>query len=343
MSATPEDECGAVSLALRDAAVALGHPLCADYHLVGALGVSPARLTRAGGRRVSTNDAYLEPARDRPNLTVRGETLVARIAVEHGRAVGVVAGGEEIEAGEVIVSAGAVHSPALLLRSGLDRPGVGANLADHAFVGAILALRNPADPDQPVISTVLRYSSGLGGVADMQMLPFNHLGSGPGRLSLGQIAVALMEPRSKGRVRLASDDPEVDPVVEFDMLSDALDMERMLLGMRHLRRLVGHPAIAAIADSVVLDEEGTSFEELAGDDPLREWLLAHVSDYVHACGTCRMGHPDDPMAVVDPRCRYIGVEGLRIVDASVMPVIPRANTHLTTVMIAEKVAAQING
>ena len=115
----------------------------------------------------------------------------------------------------------------------------------------------------------------------------------------------------------------------------------MVQGIRHLNRLVHHPAISAIADSVVLDEQGTSFEDVADDGALREWLARRVNDYVHACGTCCMGPADDPMAVVDPTCRNIGIEQLRIVDASVMPSIPRANTHLTTVMIAEKVAAQM--
>ena len=340
-SQVPEDEWGSVSLAFRDAAIALGHPFCPDYHAAAALGVSGLRLTRANGRRVSTNDAYLEPARDRPNLTVRGSALVSRVEVEQRRAVGVLTAGEEIEAGEVIVAGGAIHSPALLLRSGLDRPGVGANLADHPFVGALLALKEPADANRPVFTTVLRYSSGLGGDADMQMLAFNHLGAARERLLLGQVAVALMEPHSTGTVRLASDDPEVDPLVEFNMLSDGRDMERMVHGIRHLNRLVHHPVISAIADSVVLDEQGTSFEDVADDGALREWLVRRVNDYVHACGTCRMGPADDPMAVVDPTCRYIGIEQLRVVDASVMPSIPRANTHLTTVMIAEKVAAQM--
>ena len=102
-----------------------------------------------------------------------------------------------------------------------------------------------------------------------------------------------------------------------------------------------HPAVTAIADSVFFDEQGTWFDDLGDDGPLREWLKANVSDYLHVCGTCRMGHPDDPAAVVDPACRYIGVDHLRVVDASVMPTIPRANTHLTTVMIAEHVVGHI--
>ena len=99
--------------------------------------------------------------------------------------------------------------------------------------------------------------------------------------------------------------------------------------------------MSSIGQFVGLDEVGTSFDAVAADDDLRSWLAHSVQDYVHACGTCRMGRPDDPMAVVDDACRYIGVDGLRVVDASVMPAIPRANTHLSTVMIAEKIAAPL--
>ncbi len=158
---------------------------------------------------------------------------------------------------------------------------------------------------------------------------------------MGMLAVCLMEPRSRGTVRLASPDPAVDPEVEFDFLSDELDMARMVEGVRYLGEIVCQPAVSSVSDFLALDEAGTTFAILEEEAALRDWLVASVQDYVHACGTCRMGRPDDPMAVVDPLCRYIGVDGLWVVDASVMPDIPRANTHLTTVMIAEKTAATI--
>jgi choline dehydrogenase-like flavoprotein len=150
-----------------------------------------------------------------------------------------------------------------------------------------------------------------------------------------------MEPRSRGSVRLTSPDPNVDPEVAFDLLSDELDMARMVAGVRYLGEIIGHSAVSAVSEFVALDDAGTTFAGLQDESALREWLVASVQDYVHACGTCRMGRPDDPMAVVDPSCRYIGIDGLWVVDASVMPVIPRANTNLTTVMIAEKAAAGI--
>ena len=336
----PAAEWGPVGRALHGAATGLGRPFLPDHH-VPAEGASPFRLTLRNGRRVSTNDAYLEHARSRSNLTVRGDTPVDRVVVDGGRTRGVVVDGEQLDANAVVLCAGAIHSPAILLRSGLDRPGVGANLMDHPRANAVLALREPGPAGRPACTVIVRYSSGLGGELDMQLLAFDHLGSEPDRLALGMLSVCLMEPRSRGSVRLTSRDPTVDPEVNFDLLSDELDMARMVAGLRYLHEIVGHSAVSAVSDFVGLDDVGTTFAVLEDESELRDWLVASVEDYVHACGTCRMGRPDDPMAVVDPSCRYIGIDGLWVVDASVMPVIPRANTNLTTVMIAEKAAAAI--
>src|SRR5262249_47152947 len=158
------------------------------------------RLTFSDGARVSTASAYLAPAADRPNLTVRSDCLVDRVVFDGRRAMGVaLADGSVVEASEVVVSAGAIHSPALLLRSGLDPPGIGATLAEHAIVGALFPLREPAVVDEPVCGALVRYSSGRGEEADMQLLAFDALGFMPDRLALGQIAVALMQPWSRGR------------------------------------------------------------------------------------------------------------------------------------------------
>src|SRR3954447_15882390 len=176
----------------------------------------------------------------------------------------------------------------------------------------------------------------------MQLLAFDALGFEPDRLRLGQITVALMEPLARGHVRLASADPHVDPEVNFNLLGHESDLDRMVAGVRHLEAIVTDDAVNRITSGPpILDDAGTTFGDLAEHSAARAWLLAHVQDYVHAAGTCRMGRPDDPLAVVDPDCRYIGVDGLRVVDASVMPSVPRANTHLSTVMIAEKVAASM--
>ena len=152
-----------------------------------------------------------------------------------------------------------------------------------------------------------------------------------------------MEPFSRGAVTLVSDDPAVDPRVEFRLLSDPRDAARMRLAAEELFAVLGSEAVRTLTGTVTLDENGTTPEDLVDGAALDAWLRATVSDYVHACGSCKMGSPDDPSAVVDPSCRFIGVEGLSVVDASIIPVIPRANTHLTAVMIAERVAPFLIG
>jgi 5-(hydroxymethyl)furfural/furfural oxidase len=331
---------GAVDRALAEAAASAGHPYAPDHDAPGELGWSPVRLTVfADGRRASTNDVYLEPARPRRNLEIRGDVLVDRVLFDGRRAVGVlVAGGDVVEAGEVVVAAGALHSPALLLRSGVDRAGVGLGLKDHPSARLVLRLRegHRADvgADEPM-GVVLRWSSGLGWHGgDLQALSFNHLA---GDSSNGMLAWALMQVRSSGAVTLASDDPRDDPVVHEAMLTDDLDLARLRLATRQMRRLVEQPAFSRIVD--VVDPDGTAPGALDDDATIDEWLVANVGDYVHAVGTCRIGRPDDPAAVVDPDLRVIGYQGLRVADASVMPDLPRANPHLTAVVIGERAAA----
>jgi 5-(hydroxymethyl)furfural/furfural oxidase len=333
---------GAVDGALAEAAESAGHAHVPDHDVAGALGWSPVRLTVfADGSRASTNDVYLEPARRRPNLEVRGDALVDRVVFDGRQAVGVMlAGGDVVEAREVVVAAGALHSPALLLRSGVDRPGLGLGLKDHPSARLVLRLREEhrahvgiAEP----MGVVLRWSSGLGShEGDLQCLAFNHLADDP---SHGMLAWALMQVRSTGTVTLASDDPRVDPVVHEAMLTDDLDLARLRLATRQVRRLLEHPAFARVVD--VVDPDGTAPGALDADAAIDEWLVANVGDYVHAAGTCRMGRPDDPAAVVDPALRVIGYEGVRVADASVMPDLPRANPHLTAVVIGERAAALV--
>jgi choline dehydrogenase-like flavoprotein len=334
---------------LRAAWNTLGYPTADDYHAPGATGVSRCALTMRDGRRVSTNDAYLEPARARPNLRVRGDALVDRVLLDGRRAVGILtADGETIDAREVIVSAGAIHSPAILLRSSIgadDGLPVGANLKDHAATpGFEVALRPDGrmkSADAPVLTSMLRYSSGLAnaGPNDMQMLAFGAVGPTDDGLAGARLIGAAMRVFSAGEVRVASSDPRVDPVVEFHMLSDERDLVRLRDCVRRMRDVVCQPAIMAIAESVIALT--TPLDDLDTDDDVDAWLLANVTDYVHAVGTCRMGRPGDPAAVVDPDCRVQGYEGLRVCDASVMPDLPRANTHLTVVAVADELARRV--
>jgi choline dehydrogenase-like flavoprotein len=335
--------------AIGEAAADLGYGIADDYHAPGATGLSRAALTLRDGRRVSTNDAYLEPARSRQNLDVRGDVLVDRVLLDGPIAGGVrTAAGEEIEAATVVIAAGSIHSPAILLRSGIGPATglpVGANLIDHpTTAGFEVALQPTArvrSAAEPVVHSMIRYSSGLAGTGpnDMQILWFPCIGAGEAGFAGARLLAAAMQVFSRGRVRLRSDDPGDDPVVEFGMLTDERDRVRMRNAVRRLIALVRHPAVVTVSESVTAGAD--DLEQLDGDAAIDIWLDANVGDYVHAAGTCRMGTPGDPAAVVDLDCRVIGYDGLRVCDASVMPDIPRANTHLTTVAIAEKVAASL--
>ncbi len=351
LSRTPLDAMPQFDAALRAAIADLGHPTCDDYHATDATGVSRGALTLRDGRRVSTNDGYLESARVRPNLVVRGDALVECVALDGRRATGVrLATGEEIDAGEVIVSAGAIHTPALLLRSGIgsdDTLPVGKNLKEHAATsGFEVALRESArmrSTNAPVFSSMLRYTSELAGAGpnDMQIIWFDAIGPTDEALAGGRLLGAVMRVFSSGEVRLRSDDPNDDPVVEFRMLTDERDLVRLRDCVHRMIDIVRHPAVEAISDGVMALD--TPIDELDSDDAIDQWLRATVNDYVHAVGTCRMGAPDDPSAVVDTDCRVLGYEGLRVCDAAVMPDLPKANTHLTTVAIAERLATKMRG
>jgi 5-(hydroxymethyl)furfural/furfural oxidase len=365
---TPQDQWGGVDKALRDACLGLGHPWCADHNAPEGTGVSPYAMNRRNHMRVSTNDAYLEPARTRGNLRIIGDALVDSIEFDGARAAAIRVrtreGWQRIEAGEIIMSAGAIHSPAILLRSGVgpaddlralgirviaDLP-VGHDLIDHPMIAMSMALK--PDARCPNIQSrhtncAVRYSSGLGGAGDndMFLLAMNLLGYSEQTLGYGFIWMTAYQTWSRGVLRITSRSPEIDPELRFRMMSDERDLVRMRDGMRRLQELARQPAISAIADRIsfgnpLLITQGIS--ELPPDGAaLDQWMLANCFDSQHGAGTCRMGPAANPRSVVDPECRVIGLEGLRVIDCSVMPEIVRANTHLSTVMIAEKMADRI--
>ena len=385
----PEREWGAVDLALKAAAIKLGYGWAEDYHAPGSTGISPVALTMRDDRRVSTNDAYLEPARGRANLEIIGGALVDRVefdapSAECGlgqrrRAVGVRVGGIDgrtdgktgedgwstVHGREILLCAGAVHSPAVLMRSGIgaapalkevgvtpvvDLPGVGQNLLDHPTVGLHLLLRAGAqacDPHARRTNCCIRYSSGLAGAGrnDMLMASCNVFGIEGEELKRGVIVVSVFQAFSQGYLRIASSDPREDPIIEECMLSDGRDLERLRDGVRRLFALAGHAAFDEIAEEMwVGDIFGggmRGIESFGSDEALDRWLLEECVDCFHIVGTCRMGAVSDRRTVVDPDCRVVGVDGLRVIDASIMPEVPRANTHLTTVMVAEHIADRL--
>ncbi len=369
----PEADWGPVDGALRDAGLGLGYGWCADHNAPEGTGVSPYAINSTAGRRVSTNDAYLEPVRGRTNLDISGEALVDGVTMEgnrpHASGVAVTVGGvahrPRARRG-VILCAGAIHSPAILQRSGIgpasllaglgipvvaDLP-VGEGLLDHPLMGALLHLR----PERRVSTLMhrhtnccLRYGSGLGGAGanDMIMIAGNLAGgllsTGGPDASRGRIAVSVYQAFSRGTVRITSRAPGTDPAVEEHMLSDERDLVRLRDGVRRLREICRHPGVTAVAERVEYGTTGISMEEPLEDGPLDGWLFDEVSDAQHASGTCRMGPTGDAGAVVDLACRVVGCSGLLVVDASVMPEVPRANTHLTTVAMAERMADVLRG
>jgi choline dehydrogenase len=362
----PVETWGSVDRALHYACLDFGHPWCDDVNdPATAGGVSCWPRNSREFQRVTVNDAYLEPARDRPNLVIRGDALVDRVVIEDGRATGVRVRldgqWQEISAGEVILAAGSTFSPSILVRSGIgpaedlarlgvalvaDLP-VGEGLIDHSSVAILIALKGEAipAPNDRHTNCFVRYTSGMAGAGehDMTFAAQNQIRLPDGRAA-GMIIVSDFQTFSRGRLTVTSLDPESMPGLAFAMLSDERDLVRLRDGARRLFAIARHEAVTGIANELWAYGSRRPIHELESDDAaLDEWMVRTALDTQHGCGTCRMGPVDDPRSVVDPECRVIGVSGLRVVDASIFPEVPRANTHLTTVMVAERMADVIRG
>jgi choline dehydrogenase len=357
---TPRAAWGPLSEAVGAAALALGYGWADDHNRPDATGVSPFALNGRDGVRVSTSDAYLEPARQRTNLTILGDTLVDRVVFAGRRAIGVRArtpqGWTELEADEILLCAGTIHSPAILMRSGVGpadhlqalgipvvhaAPAVGRNLSDHAAVDLTVPLRpegQVASRQDRHINCCVRYSSGLVGAGrnDMMLIPWNLDGSDRDR---GMITLSQFQTLSRGTLSLESPDPAADPLLDLCLLSDDRDLVRMRDGVKRLAQIARHPTVRRLTQAHALESSLEPLHLEATDEAIDEWLMATCGTTGHPCGTCRMGAPDSARAVVDPAGRVIGVEGLRIADAAIMPEVPRANNHLSCVMVGEHLAA----
>jgi choline dehydrogenase len=345
-----------------------------DFNDPESTGVGPCARNVRDGIRVSTAISYLAPARNRLNLTIRDGCLARRVVVENGRAVGVEveAGGEtqQVYGQRITLSAGAVASPAILMRSGIgpraelerhgisalvDAPGVGANLIDHPRVPMMAdlsseAVRRSEGTEHSHPSAVLRYTaSGSKEFNDMQLwlqaLVDWTMVSGfplePGTPAKLLAFPALQRPRSRGRLTLRSASPNDQPNIELNYLADPEDMRRMLDGMRLAWRILHQPPVAAgWQEPIVAQETGQFLDQatVVSDSALMDFIRNNCTTLFHPVGTVKMGPANDTMAVVDQYCHMRGVEGLRVVDASVMPNTVRANTNLTCIMIAERVA-----
>ena len=342
--------------AFIDVCQEFGFPYAEDFNDPEATGVSPMAQNRNADTRISTAMAYLEPIRNRLNLTIRGGCLVNRVLIEDGRATGVEVDSDgemqTVRGRNVVLSAGAIMSPPILVRSGIgaredveavgatlvrELPGVGRNLIDHPLCSVVWRSKPGVSvmPDPPV-QTMLRYTASGGETNDMQVYMVNHF---PGREGNFALLVILQRPKSRGRLHFESADYRAQPRIELNFFSDPEgdDVRRLREGLQLSQRMGEHPAIAQYAEAL----QTPSAEVLADNDALDAYVRANGSHNFHPVGTAKMGPASDPGAVVDAQCRVHGVEGLRVVDASIMPEIVRANTNLTCIMIGERVAALV--
>jgi choline dehydrogenase len=360
-----DDELLPVQRGLREAATGAGLPWVEDHNRPGATGIGPFPMNRAEGRRMSTALTYYLGARDRENLTVYGTARAHRVVIADGRATGVVverdAGIETIDAGEVIVSSGAIHSPSLLARSGVgpadhlrrlgidvvvDNPAVGANLVDHPGVFLFCQPGRVApDTDATQFQIGARYSSRSGGVENdmlLSMMNYWDLTESPDFQSfLGVPMVVVVtcgvhEPRSRGHVAIASDDPTVQPEIAFTMLDQPADVERLVEGVRLMHEIATAAPLADFLDRVLVLDDGAFDDDVA----LETYVRNFVAPWYHASGSCRMGPAGDD-TVVDPELRVHGIDGLRVADQSIVPTIPRAPTNLTAIAVGEACAELI--
>ncbi len=357
-----------LSDAFHQAALAAGFPDVFDMNHPDATGSGPLPMNNSDNLRISAALAYLNPNRHRPNLSVKANAMTQRVRFEGNRAVGVevVSGGETmtIEGREIVLCAGGIASPQLLLLSGIgpashlselgiavvvDLPGVGQNLRDHPLVYIELEAQPgvPLGGQMPRIHTGVRYTAtGSRSRNDMLLFPaaYDHHAAGDplrdGRPPLREglrVACTLKLADSAGRLTLMSTEPSVPPRLDYGYFESDWDRARMREAIRLCLKLLEHPSFAPL----VAKRLAPADTDLASDDALDAWIRQNVATNQHTSGTCKMGPGADAMAVVDQYGRVHGMEALRVVDLSICPNIVRANTNATAIMIAERAAGWI--
>jgi len=339
----PRDWYTPMDRALEVAAAARGLPTDVDTYTPDP-GVGSVYLSASATQRQSSGEAWLDVARRRPNLTIRPDSWVDRVVWDGTTATGVaLVGGEVIPADHVVISGGTFESTAVLMRSGIDNPALGRNLRDHAAASIRVVLKpeyQDNDMSVPCINVVLRTSSSVA-PDDIHLLPMH--GSMDGGATDALVMAAVMTVRSEGSVALDPENPTGHPVIDLHMLTGAGDRTVMREAVRLMVDVLQGPGFAEIIDRIVVDEEGTPIEALHEEAVLDDWIRRKLGDYFHACGTCRMGRADDPAAVVDLDGALLGRTGVHVIDASVMPDVPAANTHWPTAMVAERLTARLMG
>ncbi|MBH5333536.1 FAD-dependent oxidoreductase [Streptomyces pactum] len=349
-----------LSVSFLDAAAELGHPAAGDFNGAGAEGYGRHEWTIHDGRRQSTSAAYLRPARSRANLTVRTRAHARRLMFGGGRCTGVEyttpdGAAHTVRADrEVIVCAGAIDSPKLLMLSGIgpaghlgqhgirvrvDAPEVGANLQDHPLVGLVHQAGVPLPPP-PVTTAEAALFTRTGDhlpCPDLEVFLF-HIPFHPRLLPFPPnsftLTVSAMQPHSRGTVRLAGPDPAAAPLIDPRYLDDERDVATLVRGVELARELAASAALRAWSPTELLPGPGET-----GRTALTRFARENAGTYFHTAGTCRMGA--DETSVVDPALRVRGTRGLRVADASVMPTLPAANTNAASIMIGEMAAELI--
>jgi choline dehydrogenase-like flavoprotein len=352
-----------------------GLPFIEDYNGPEQDGVAMVQVFQKNGRRWSAADAYLRPVMSRPNLTVLTKRLVAGLEVSGGRVTGVkLAGGEVVRAErEVILCAGAIGSPQILMLSGIgpaehlrsvgvdvvhDLPGVGGNLQDHPFVTMVWETTKGdslygADKPKPLLEWLFRKTGPLTSTVGEA---FAFVRSRPGlpapdiqwhlapayfvdhgneehdghAFTFGPV---LVTPKSRGKIELRSGDPAAKPKILTNTLAEREDVDAFVAAVKQGREWARSSPLA--------EEVGKEFypgPDVDSDEQIETWLRTHMELLYHPSGTCRMGAADDAEAVLDPQLRVRGLEGLRVADASVFPLIPGGNTNAPTMMVGEKAA-----
>jgi choline dehydrogenase len=346
---------------------------CMNHPDATGLGLIP--MNAFDRRRIGAGMAYLDPVRDRPNLTILAGVHCNRIVFRGERAIGVevraatASSVATVHADDIVLCAGAVGSPQLLLLSGIgpadelaqlgiaarvDLPGVGRNLRDHPVVTPLFATTptGRAKPTDPTVQLSYRYTTpGSAYRNDVMLTPVAMAGAAPGNeegvggtfsggltpesaAETTGVAMMLAHAESAGRLCLQSARPEESPLLDYDYLRDPGD----LATLRHAVRYVDHLVAQGPYEGLVTRRVAPFDDVLADDRRLDGWLRRSVTTSHHISGTCKMGPDSDPCAVVDPRGVVRGVGGLRVIDASIMPNVVGVNPNATTLMIAERLA-----
>ena len=340
--------------AFISATVANGYTKIGDFDGADANGVGPYPMNIVNGVRVNTGMAYLtDEVRSRANLLIRADSLVDKVLFDGKRAIGVqLADGEKLLAAEVILSAGSYGSAAILLRSGIgpredlralqiplvaELP-VGQNLMDHPFYyNAYAANPEIIGSQSPAIGAKLWTHSSTAENGDLDLhITATHLF--PHEQSPTQVgfvlAVALTRPLSRGKVTLASRDPFVAPRIDLNFLAEPKDRQRLLDGIRLARKIGTTAPLNTLIHFELNPGPGNDT-----DEALLASVKASLDTYHHPTSTAPMGRPGDALAVVDLEARVIGVQGLRVVDASIFPDVPSVATNITVIAAAEKIAS----